>query len=199
MSRSRLGKSLLYAVLIVAATVLLVALDPYLMAAYRSVAPHSRAVDALCNFALHLLAQPVILVGILLYVALIRVERLRRFSILAGTALTQGLLVSFLKKLFSRVRPSDLPHPGAFLGPQWHNEQASFPGGHAAAAFALAAVFSAWHPRGRWAFYIGAALISLTRIQLNRHYFGDSFIGAWLGYWCAQCFLVYLGRPRPAS
>ena len=196
--RPVLLKSTLIAALIVAAGVCIIAVDPYLLAAYRHIAPTSQSLRAVAAAAEHLLDPLVVLLGVILYVLLIRTDRLRRFQVFAGTMLTQGALVSFLKKVFSRMRPADLPDRVAFFGPHWDGEHNSFPGGHAAGAFALAAVLSAWHPRWWWAFYLGAGLVTLSRIHLDRHFFGDCFVGAWLGYWIAQCFLVYVGG-RPAS
>jgi membrane-associated phospholipid phosphatase len=195
----RILNSLLWATAIVATGSVLVLYDPALMAAYRSLAPRSQSVETLANFLTGLYEPYMLLAFAVLYAVVVPVLRWRRFSVLFSAMLTQALLIDFLKHVFSRVRPDGVP-AGAFLGPQWHQWQHSFPGGHAAAAFALAAIIAAWHPRLRWAVYLFAFLVALARIQLNRHYFGDCFIGAWLGYWVAQCFLTY-ARPTtvPAS
>jgi membrane-associated phospholipid phosphatase len=203
----RILNSLLWATAIVATGSVLVLYDPALMAAYRSIAPKSQSVETLADFLTGLYEPYVLLAFAVLYAVVVPVLRWRRFSVLFGTMLTQALLIDFLKHVFSRVRPDGVP-AGVFLGPQWHQWQHSFPGGHAAAAFALAAIIASWHPRLRWAVYLFAFLVALARIQLNRHYFGDCFIGAWLGYWVAQCFLTYArptvlpaveARPIPAE
>ncbi len=62
------------------------------------------------------------------------------------------------------------------------DEHDSFPSGHAAAAFSVAAMESSFHPHEAVEWYAGAALISLSRIRLNRHYPHDVLAGALIGY-----------------
>lgn len=66
------------------------------------------------------------------------------------------------------------------------NEHDSFPSGHATAAFAAATAESALHPKQAVYWYTGAALISYTRIRLNRHHPQDVVAGALLGYGIAK-------------
>jgi len=73
------------------------------------------------------------------------------------------------------------------------NEHNSFPSGHASAAFAAATMESAWHPKQAPYWYLGAALISYSRVRLNRHYVQDVLAGAALGYGVAR---LELSRPR---
>ena len=186
-------KSIVIAAAIVAAGVLLVAFDPYLMAAYRSVAPDWEALNVISQILRKAFEPLIVFVCIILYVALSRVDRLPRFAALAGAMLTQATAVSLLKKFFSRPRPRELPDEVVFFGPRWHDAYGSFPGGHAAVAFALAAVLAAWHPRWKWAFYAGAFVVAWSRVHLNAHFIGDCFIGGWLGFWIARCFVEYLG------
>lgn len=183
----------------VAVCAIVIAADPWLQARFHQLLPTNRALTGLSEFADGLLAQPVVAGFILLYVALARTQRLRRFGTLAGTMVTQGLLVSFLKKVFSRMRPADCLGQTHFTGPQWHHEHNSFPGGHVAAAFALATVLSAWHPRWRWAFYAAATMMALTRMYLDRHFAGDCVVGGVLGFWVARCFVVYVGPKSETS
>ena len=179
----------------VAFSVAVIAADPWLLARFHQLVPQNPVLTGLSHLVDRLFDQPVVAGFIVLYVALVRTQRLRRFGTLAGTMVTQGLLVSYLKKVFSRMRPADALGQTHFTGPQWHHEHNSFPGGHVAAAFALATVLSAWHPRWRWAFYGGAALVALTRMYLDRHFPGDCVVGGALGFWVARCFVVYVG-PR---
>lgn len=62
----------------------------------------------------------------------------------------------------------------------------SFPSGHAAAAFAVASMESAFHPRQAPEWYLGAALIADSRVRLHRHYARDVLAGAALGYLTAR-------------
>ncbi len=58
----------------------------------------------------------------------------------------------------------------------------SFPSGHATAAFAVATMESAYHPKEALLWYGGAAIISWSRVRLNRHYTQDVLAGAVIGY-----------------
>ncbi len=61
------------------------------------------------------------------------------------------------------------------------NEHDSFPSGHATAAFAVATVESSLHPHQAAYWYLGATLISASRVRLRRHNVGDVIVGAAIG------------------
>lgn len=185
--------SLAWAAGTVAVSVAVIALDPWLLARFHGLIPPNPTLHRAAELMDSLLNQLPVVAFVLLYAALARSERLRRFGTLGGTMLVQGLLVSHLKKVFSRMRPADSLGQTHFAGPMWHHEHNSFPGGHAAAAFALATVLSAWHPRWRWVLYGAATVMALTRLYLDRHFPGDCLVGGVLGFWVARCFLAYLG------
>lgn len=92
-------------------------------------------------------------------------------SLVTSTAATVGL-----KELFSRPRLRPLPG----------DSDDSFPSGHAAASFAIAAIQSEFHPDEAPYWYAGATLISASRLKLKRHRVGDVLAGAGLGYLIAQ-------------
>lgn len=69
----------------------------------------------------------------------------------------------------------------------------SFPSGHATAAFAIATMESAWHPREAPYWYAGAAIIANSRLNLGRHRIGDVVGGAALGFLSAK---IELAQPR---
>ena len=109
---------------------------------------------------------------------------------LAGEALLDTEMVTEVSKLITgRLRPGDIPPAGDF-GNTWFKAEghfpsvASFPSGHTAAAFALAAVISAryrghkWVP---WVAYGAATLVGLSRITLQSHFPSDVFVGGVLG------------------
>lgn len=169
----------------------LVALDPYVLGLYRHLAPQGRWATVLAQLLTDALELRLVVVGILLYVALVRSERLRRLVVLGGASVVQTLLVTWLKGLADRPRPADLA-AALTLGGQGDMGGRSFPSGHAASAFALATVLSAWYPRQRWVFYTLAGLVVWSRIHLNRHFPSDCFMGGCLGYYVAQCFLLYV-------
>lgn len=93
---------------------------------------------------------------------------------------TSVLLSEALKNLVHEKRPDSNSHD-------------SFPSGHATAAFAVATVESDFHPHQAAYWYLGAALISLSRVRLRRHTTGDVVAGAVLGAGTAR---VEVDQPR---
>ena len=93
---------------------------------------------------------------------------------------TSVLLSEAIKALVKEKRPDSDAHD-------------SFPSGHATAAFAVATVESDLHPRQAALWYLGAALISYSRVRLRRHTTADVVAGAALGAGTAQ---VEVSQPR---
>lgn len=89
---------------------------------------------------------------------------------------TSVLLSEALKALTHEKRPRS----------DQHN---SFPSGHATAAFAVATMESRFHPRQAFLWYVGAALVSESRVRLHRHFTHDVIAGAALGYFTAEAEL----------
>ena len=83
---------------------------------------------------------------------------------------TSAALCTGLKAVIKSPRP-DVP-----------SEVDSFPSCHATNAFAVARIQSHYHPDYAALWYGGAALISYSRVDLNRHRVSDVLIGAGLGY-----------------
>ena len=192
-------RSILIAAMIVAIGLVLTIFDTALIRAFHVLVPSIPVLDTLAELAKKSLDLITVAIFILLYIALIRVDRLKRFYILAGTMLAQGIVVSVMKDFFSKMRPADAGGLVVFTGPAMHDAYNSFPGGHAAAAFALAAVLATWHPRFKVPLYIFAVLVCLSRIYLDRHFFSDCFIGGALGYYiaCATQSLLSRGDTVP--
>lgn len=109
---------------------------------------------------------------------------------LAGEALLDAETVAEVSKaITSRLRPSDIPAAGDF-GRSWFRADArfpsaaSFPSGHTAGAFALAAVVSARYRDHRWVPWVAygaATLVGFSRITLQAHFPSDVFAGGVLG------------------
>ena len=115
--------------------------------------------------------------------------------------ITSGVMMTFLKILAGRTRPSYYPSnveaEPRFLGP-FHrklndangtHENSSFPSGHSTVAFAVATVFATEYkdiPVVPVIAYSAASLISLSRITENKHWITDVFSGAALGYFSGK-------------
>jgi len=90
------------------------------------------------------------------------------------SVVTSGLLTEGLKRVVRERRP-DNP-----------NERDSFPSNHATLSFAVATMQSHYHPKQAPLWYLGAALVSESRVKLNRHRWHDVAAGAALGYFTAR-------------
>lgn len=105
----------------------------------------------------------------------------RNHALRAADALgTSVLLTEGLKALVREKRPDSNAHD-------------SFPSGHATAAFAVATVEAGLHPHQAPLWYLGAALISYSRVRLHRHTAGDVLAGAALGFGTAR---IEMAQPR---
>ena len=105
----------------------------------------------------------------------------RNHALRAADALgTSVLLAEGIKALVREKRPDSNAHD-------------SFPSGHATAAFAVATVEGSLHPRQAPLWYLGAALVSASRIRLHRHTPGDVVAGAALGFGVSR---LELAEPR---
>lgn len=93
---------------------------------------------------------------------------------------TSVLLSEGLKNLVREKRPDSDAHD-------------SFPSGHATAAFAVATVESGLHPHQAPLWYLGATLISYSRVRLHRHTAADVAAGAALGFGTAR---LEMSQPR---
>jgi membrane-associated phospholipid phosphatase len=109
-------------------------------------------------------------VAFLLAGTLVKAPRAR-----AGAVVTSTLLVTSLKYLTKERRPDGTTHD-------------SFPSGHAMTAFTVAGLAAAQArtktEAGLW--YLGAALISDSRVTLKRHYPHDVLVGGLLGLLVAR-------------
>lgn len=62
----------------------------------------------------------------------------------------------------------------------------SFPSGHATAVFALASNLSEYYPHQAPYWYLGAAAIGWSRVEVRAHHTTDVLAGAALGYWVGK-------------
>ena len=121
--------------------------------------------------------------GALLAIGLVSKQtRFRRAgleSLIAHAAV--ALTAQALKHLIGRPRPR-MTHGGGFqFGPSWDTGLDSFPSGHAAASFAVAAVLARRFPRARWLLYGAASVVALSRVARGSHFPTDVLAGVSLG------------------
>ena len=109
--------------------------------------------------------------------------------ILASIVLARLVLVEIIRWLWFRPRPF-ISHQ--IISLITHENTGSFPSGHAAFFFALAAAVYLYHKKwGIW-LGVGAALISLARVFVGIHYPADILVGAILGIFSGWvCFMVF--------
>jgi membrane-associated phospholipid phosphatase len=88
-------------------------------------------------------------------------------------ALTATLAAEALKLITHEQRPD-------------HGDFKSFPSGHATAAFAVASNLTEYYPGQAPYWYLGAAAIGWSRVELRRHRTTDVVAGAALGYWLGK-------------
>jgi membrane-associated phospholipid phosphatase len=91
-----------------------------------------------------------------------------------------SLLVSIVKRLIGRVRPSDLG-PYAYVPWSWKPAFASMPSGHATTAAAAAIAIGALWPKARAPMWIYAALIMASRVIIEAHYVSDVIAAGFVG------------------
>ena len=99
-----------------------------------------------------------------------------------------ALTTQALKHLIGRPRPR-MTHGGGFqFGPSWDAGLDSFPSGHAAASFAVAAVLARRFPRAGWFLYGVASFVALSRVMRGSHFPTDVLAG--VGLFGVMAYLV---------
>lgn len=97
------------------------------------------------------------------------------------------ILVNFIyKNLVQRTRPWLLWNVSTTYCPA----DFSFPSGHAAGAFASAAIFAHFDRKRRFVYYTIALFISYSRIYLYCHFILDVIVGAIIGLGIAKVLLM---------
>jgi membrane-associated phospholipid phosphatase len=91
-----------------------------------------------------------------------------------------SLVVTVVKRLIGRVRPSELG-PYAYVPWSWKPAFASMPSGHATTAAAAAVAIGALYPKARLPMWIYAALIMASRVVIEAHYVSDVIAAAFVG------------------
>lgn len=113
--------------------------------------------------------------------------------------LISGIFVQILKSFISEARPAyflaNTNYPYFIKNVTLHNYH-SFPSGHAASAFALAAVlsFSVKNKSYSILFLLLAALVGYSRIYLGQHFMDDVLPGSFLGIISAIICWIYFEK-----
>jgi membrane-associated phospholipid phosphatase len=100
--------------------------------------------------------------------------------------LISGIVAQIIKNLVGAPRPKLFFEAGQylyFIDGVTHANNASFPSGHTATAFAIATVFALMLKNKNWQIpiFFAAVLVGYSRIYLAQHFLIDVVIGAFIG------------------
>ena len=122
-----------------------------------------------------------------------------RYTALLGleSFVISGVLVSALKFFIGRARPYTGEDSTSFRPFSFTSSNYSFPSGHSASAWALASVIASQSKSFLLDLfsYSMAALVSVSRVRLEKHWASDVLIGSALGYFIGKK-IVDLNRNR---
>lgn len=110
-----------------------------------------------------------------------KVDRYQTRHVLVSAGLSFLLVLALNKALLQfvqRVRPYDDGVTRLLIAPSL---DPSFPSDHATAALTIAFTMMVFGQRGKWAYLMGAILISISRVYLGMHYVSDIAGGAITG------------------
>ena len=106
-----------------------------------------------------------------------------------GSIAVSGLLVNLAKYMIGRARPYTTPSPWVFIGPTLDGAHGSYPSGHTATLFTLAAVTAAFYPRLAVPVFTVAVLGGVSRVAIGMHWPSDVVAGAVLGIGVAHWWM----------
>lgn len=103
------------------------------------------------------------------------------------------LITGFLKILIGRARP--LVEGAPYFSP-WNYDKYlhSMPSGHTAVSFAGLVMIGMLFPRVKWATWLLAIIIGVSRIYVGAHWPSDVVFGAFVGMFCADVIKSMLKR-----
>jgi len=131
------------------------------------------------------------LVGFYLYGHFFENSKAERTALLAVESFAvTGIFTFALKFSTGRVRPQSARDSGEWNGPSL--DDVSFPSGHTSSAFAIATVLASEYKNNPWVppvAYGLAGLTGLSRLNDNKHWASDVFLGGALGYFIAKTVL----------
>ncbi len=94
-----------------------------------------------------------------------------------------GIVADIIKPILGRARPVTFVREGiyGFHPFTFHAAWNSMPSGHATTAFTIATILTFFRPRHQVLWFVGAAIIAVSRVMVNAHYLSDIFAGAAVG------------------
>ena len=119
---------------------------------------------------------------ILLLISIImggRKGRIVAVGVLILIAISDQVSYHILKEMFHRLRPCIFLKDA--VTPLGCNGTFSFPSSHAVNNFAAAVFIYKFYPKLKWALFITASLVALSRVYLGLHYPSDILGGAVIG------------------
>lgn len=138
----------------------------------------------------------VLIVALLLY-AVFDTKRRMQYWVIIGLGVISSLISRFIvtemiRALYPRSRPFEIFDLNTLIA---HEATAGFPSGHASFYFALATIVLLYNRTLGYWFFVGAALISFSRVAAGIHFFGDIVMGFSVGIISALVVhLVYQNR-----
>jgi membrane-associated phospholipid phosphatase len=138
---------------------------------------------------------------IALVITILAFKKVRYSILLVSSFALSGMLAQFLKRMIF----NEMPRPKAFFeniaelhfieNVQLHT-QYSFPSGHATSAFTLFFALSlfAKQPILKVLCFVGALLVSWSRIYLSQHFLMDIYAGSLLGIGSVALIFWYFGK-----
>lgn len=105
---------------------------------------------------------------------------------LITSIIASGVIVTGIKTAVGRARPLD--NKGIYYSQPFTDPNSSFPSGHAAQAFSVAAVLAEYYdePWQQASFYGVATLAALARPYHDKHYASDLVASAFISIWTAK-------------
>ena len=116
-----------------------------------------------------------------------------RSLFLFASVAVSGIVADIIKIIAGRYRPSELFEKGLYGFDFFHIDRAltSFPSGHTATAFALAAAIGYLWPRFSLVAWACALSVGVSRIAISAHYPSDVLAGALTGVLSVYILLHY--------
>ena len=129
-----------------------------------------------------------IILWLILFIKGGKIGRLASFVIILLIVCSDQLNSSLLKNIFDRIRPCNALNEVNILVNC--SGSFSFPSSHAVNNFAVAYYFYKLFPKLKWALFLSATIIALSRPYVGVHYPSDIIAGAIIGMFVGYIFAL---------